>query len=60
LEQLAADLQALGARMEAGELDADQATALLEQITTLVYEAVEVLERAGEGLEAGGSEPASE
>jgi hypothetical protein len=46
--------------MEAGELDADQATALLEQITTLVYEAVEVLERAGEGLEAGGSEPASE
>ena len=32
--------------MEAGELDADQATALLEQITALVYEAVEVLERA--------------
>ena len=58
LEQLAADLQALGARMEAGELDADQATALLEQITALVYEAVDVLERAGEGLEAGGSEPA--
>jgi hypothetical protein len=46
--------------MEAGELDADQATALLEQITTLVYEAVEVLERVGEGLEAGGSEPTSD
>jgi hypothetical protein len=46
--------------MEAGELDADQATALLEQITALVYEAVDVLERAGEGLEAGGSEPSPE
>jgi hypothetical protein len=57
---LAADLQALGARMEVGELDADQATALLEQITALVYEAVEVLERAGEGLEAGGSESSSD
>jgi hypothetical protein len=54
---VAADLQALGARMEAGELDADQATAILEQITALVYEAVDVLERAGERLEAGGSEP---
>jgi hypothetical protein len=46
--------------MEAGELDADQATALLEQITALVYEAVEVLERAGESLEAGESEPTSD
>ena len=56
LEQLAADLEALGARLEAGELDADQATALLEQITALVHEAVDVLEQAGEGLEAGEGE----
>jgi len=36
-------------------LDADQATALLEQITALVHEAVDVLERSGEELE--GREP---
>jgi hypothetical protein len=46
--------------MEAGELDADQATAILEQITALVYEAVDVLERAGERLETGGGEPSPE
>ncbi len=56
LEKLAADLEALGARLETGELDPEQATALLEQITTLVHEAVDVLEQAGEGLEAGEGE----
>ena len=50
------DLEALGARLEAGELDAEQATALLEQITALVHEAVDVLEFAGEGLESSEGE----
>ena len=52
LEQLAADLEALGARLESGDLDADEATALLEQMTALVHEAVDVLEQAGEALES--------
>ena len=51
---------AFGVGPHGGCPDADQASALLEQITALVYEAVDVLERAGEGLEAGGSEPAPE
>ncbi|HKV68746.1 MAG TPA: hypothetical protein VJN72_11725, partial [Gaiellales bacterium] len=52
LEKLAADLEALGARLETGDLDADEATALLEQLTALVHEAVDVLEQAGESLES--------
>jgi hypothetical protein len=42
--------------LEAGELGADEATALLEEITALVHEAVDVLERAGEDLETGEGE----
>src|SRR6185312_7015554 len=36
----------------AADLEADEATALLEQLTALVHEAVDVLEQAGESLES--------
>lgn len=46
-------------RLEAGDLDADEATALLEQLTALVHEAVDVLEQAGESLESDEGSSAS-
>src|SRR3954452_8114873 len=59
LERLASQLEGLGARPEAGGPGADEATALLEQLTGLVHEAVDVLEQAGESLESheGGPSP---
>jgi exonuclease VII small subunit len=53
-------LEALGARLESGDLDADEATALLEQLTGLVHEAVDVLEHAGESLESDEGPTSSE
>jgi len=51
LTGLAARIEELRQRLEAGNLDADAATDVLEQITRLAQDALDEIERRAESLE---------
>jgi len=51
LAGLAARIEELRQRLEAGDLDADAATDVLEQITRLAQDALDEIERRAESLE---------
>jgi hypothetical protein len=51
LQRILGELDAINARLEAGELGPGEATELLERITALAQEAMGVLERRTEALE---------
>jgi hypothetical protein len=51
LAGLAARIEELRQRLEAGDLDADAATEVLEQITRLAQDALDEIERRAESLE---------
>jgi HAMP domain-containing protein len=51
LAGLAARIEELRQRLEAGDLDADAATEVLEQITQLAQDALDEIERRAESLE---------
>lgn len=57
LAGLAARIEELRQRLDSGELDADAATDVLEQITRLAQDALEEIERRAESLES--TEPSS-
>jgi len=57
LAGLAARIEELRQRLEAGDLDADAATDVLEQITRLAQDALDEIERRAEMLES--TEPSS-
>ena len=51
LAGLAARIEELRQKLEAGDLDADAATEVLEQITQLAQDALDEIERRAESLE---------
>jgi hypothetical protein len=55
LEGLAAEIEALRARLEREELDAEAATEILERITALAQDAMTEIERRADAL--GGQGP---
>ena len=57
LAGLAARIEELRQRLDAGDLDADAATDVLEEITRLAQEALDEIERRAESLET--TEPSS-
>ena len=57
LTGLAARIEELKGRLDAGELDSDAATEVLEQITKLAQDALDEIERRAEALETTEQSP---
>jgi HAMP domain-containing protein len=57
LTGLAARIEELKQRLDAGELDSDAATDVLEQITKLAQDALDEIERRAEALETTEQSP---
>jgi hypothetical protein len=53
LEGLAAEIEALRRKLEAGDVDAETATEILERITALAQEALAEIERRADALGEG-------